>query len=549
MIAHQGKYEERLTSRSEGDDSEPAYLRLVLPLQSEAVPVSIRASAQRAMEQGDWAAAETLYALGYGWLQRLQEQEALERERAHEQIDRLAQRAEHAIADDRLTTPAGDNAAEWLQQARELDPDHPEVSRLYGQVVDRYEVLSRQALQRGNFRAARSYVARVQSLSIPEASRNRFTETSQRAAELARRESVSGRMEAAVEAGRRGEIEAVRVQLAELRERAPDDPRLDQIEARYRVMLHQPGRVFSEDLGGDVSVEGLRMIVGPRGEFMVGSERPRFSLFRRSRKHEEPRHEINIQYPYAVSQTEVTVGQFRAFVEATGYQTDAERAGFSEVFTAAGRTRVVNRTWRHDWLGREAEDNHPVIHVSWNDAQAFAAWLSRQTRNRYRLPSEAEFEALARSMREGDFYWSEDNGPEPFSGNYSGGRDQPPLEWGGDGEISVDDELAAYEDGSFGPAAVARYPANDFGFNDLIGNVSEWTQDCAHEDHSDSPADGRPRESSGDCQRRVVRGGSWMADYEALRLSHRQLRPNGAHDSTTGFRVAMDFQTERGDQL
>lgn len=548
LLAQHARYEQGLASLTDNGGAEPAFLRWASPLRGATAEVSIRSSAERAIAQGDLIDAAALYGFGQSWLQRLASHRALERERAHERIGRLAELAEEAIADDRLTTPPGENAAELLQQASDLDPDHPEVARLYGEVVDRYESLSRQALANGNYRAARSYIARVESLPIAHDDKNRFSETARQAEKLARRESVSGRLEAAVEAGRRGEMEELRAQLETLRERAPGDPRLEQIEARYRVMLHQPGRVFSQDLGGDELQEGLDMIVGPRGAFVVGAERPRFSLFRRSRKHEEPRHDVDIQYPYAVSRTEITVDQFRAFVEATGYQTEAERVGYSEVFTSAGKTRVVNRSWRHDWLGRDAEGSHPVVHVSWDDARAFTQWLSQRTGQRFRLPSEAEFEVLARSQREGDFYWSEEDGPEPFSGNFLGGKDQPPREWGGQQADTVDDELVAYEDGSFGPAAVARYPANDFGFNDLIGNVAEWTQDCAHEDHSGSPGDGRARESGGDCQRRVVRGGSWVSGYDDLRLSHRRLQPRDGHDSATGFRVAMDFKTERGEQ-
>lgn len=548
LLAQQARYEKQLIPFLESGGGEPAFLRLALPWQGEVLEVSIRGSSERAIAEGDLIVATTLYEFGQTWLERLASHASRERERAQERIGHLAELAEQAIADDHLTTPPGENAAELLQQMRELDPEHPEVLRLYGEVVDRYELLSRQALARGNYRAARSYVARVESLPIADEDRNRFRETSRKAEELARRESLSGRLEAAVEAGRRGEMEELRVQLESLRERAPDDPRVEQIEARYRVMLHQPGRVFSEDLGGGDSPEGPRMIVGPRGTSVVGAQPRRFSLFRRSRKSEEPRHEVDIRYPYAVSRTEITVDQFRAFVEATGYQTEAERVGFSEVFTSAGRTRVVNRNWRHDWLGRDAEGSLPVVHVSWDDAQAFTEWLSQQTGQRYRLPSEAEFEVLARSKREGDYYWSEENGPEPFSGNFLGGKDQPPREWGSQRTDAVDDELVAYEDGSFGPASVGRYPANDFGFNDLIGNVAEWTQDCAHEDHSGSPGDGRARDSSGDCQRRVVRGGSWISDHDALRLSHRRLRPRNGHDSATGFRVAMDFKTGWGEE-
>src|SRR5262249_55004975 len=112
-------------------------------------------------------------------------------------------------------------------------------------------------------------------------------------------------------------------------------------------------------------------------------------------------HEVEITHPFYMGQTEVTVGQFRQFVKATGYQTQAEREG------GAYRYNPTNGEWKKDantnWLdpGPPQTDDHPVINVSWNDAVEFCNWLSKQEGKNYRLPTEAEWEYSCRAASKG----------------------------------------------------------------------------------------------------------------------------------------------------
>ena len=128
---------------------------------------------------------------------------------------------------------------------------------------------------------------------------------------------------------------------------------------------------------------------------------------------------------FALSQTEITVGQFARFVEETGYVTDAERSRSSKVYRA-GSGRVDDQrgvTWRMDYLGEEADESLPVVHVSWNDANAYALWLARRTGRAYRLPSEAEFEYVLRAGSQTPYWWGEDS-PNEAVENVTGDGDE-----------------------------------------------------------------------------------------------------------------------------
>jgi len=500
-------------------------------------------AARLSLEVGNWEQASSWYRSGLRWLESAWgDLDALRQER-RSQFDELIVLARAALDDNRLTTPQDDNAAAWLAEASALYPEDPQLLELYDGILERYRALIRGALDEGRTQAARSFLNRVLALPVSDARRSQFQVFVEQAQQQAEADRASTLMAAAVDAGRSGDIDAVARQLERLRSTVPDDPRVRQIEQRYLVMLHQPGRIF--DISVDDEDSSVEMIVGPRGRFTIGTEQPRFSLFGRRHQHEGPRHELDIAYPYAISRTEVTVGQYRQFVSETGYVTEAEEKGFSEVYSPVGVTRVVDRSWRHDWLGRLAPDQSPVIHISWRDAKAFADWLSQRSGEAFRLPSEAEFEVLARAGSGQAFLWDDDESPDPFTGNYFGSLDRPPVEWGRLDNSTWEPALQNYEDGAFGPAVAGRFTANEFGFHDLVGNVAEWVEDCAHSDHEGSRGDGRPRTDSGNCSERMVRGGSWISSTDMLRLAHRESRPLDSSDSATGFRIAMDFGKER----
>ena len=131
---------------------------------------------------------------------------------------------------------------------------------------------------------------------------------------------------------------------------------------------------------------------------------------------------------FALSRTEVTVGQFADFINSTGYRTDAEREGQSRIYDPrTGRMdSKIQITWRNDYVGEEADPGLPVVHVSWNDAQAYARWLGQQTGRMYRLPSEAEFEYALRAGSQSPYWWGEES-PEDNTENLTGDGDSSPT--------------------------------------------------------------------------------------------------------------------------
>ena len=246
------------------------------------------------------------------------------------------------------------------------------------------------------------------------------------------------------------------------------------------------------------------MVVVPPGTFTMGS--PESEEFRGAV--EGPQHSVTIGAPFAVGVHEVTFAEWDACVRMGGC-----------------RYTPADRRW-----GRE---RRPVIHVSWEDAQAYVSWLSGLTGQQYRLPSEAEWEYVARAGTVTARYWGEDVSKLCRHAN---GAARPPGRlrfralsgYVADGPCS-DDYGTTAPVGSFAP--------NAFGLYDVLGNVSEWTQDCWNDSYAGAPTDGSAWES-GDCDRRVLRGGSWFVTAWFLRSANRSGNVPDTRDMYYGFRVA-----------
>jgi formylglycine-generating enzyme required for sulfatase activity len=163
--------------------------------------------------------------------------------------------------------------------------------------------------------------------------------------------------------------------------------------------------------------------------------------------------------------------------------------------------------------------------VSWNDAQAYAQWLSRETGRHFRLPSEAEWEYAARGGTGTRYYWGET--ADHAQANY--GADQCCT-----GEVSGRDRWRhTSPSGSF--------PPNGYGLYDMIGNVRQWTEDCVYEDYENAPRSASPRTGEGgDCEMRVVRNGSWIDPPKRLRVSGRDAVDIFDRLDTLGFRVVVE---------
>jgi formylglycine-generating enzyme required for sulfatase activity len=316
---------------------------------------------------------------------------------------------------------------------------------------------------------------------------------------------------------------------------APAIPGLGELEARVADAKTYgpfgPGESF-DDAFIARDGRGPTLVVVPTGSFEMGSP----GRERGRRANEGPLREVIINRPFAMARTEITVRQFREFVEATGHVTRAEHGGRSAVYDArSGRMTQQRRIdWRRDYQGEPARDDDPVVHVAWDDAHAYAQWLSTVTGKSYRLPSEAEHEYVQRAASSTRFHWG-DGDPETVIGNFTGLEDRSAT--GRRWTLG----FPGYSDGFWGPAPVASFVPNAFGLHDVDGNVAEWVEDCWHDSYLRAPVDNLAWVNPG-CPKRVVRGGSWGSAPEQFRSAYRASAAAELRSGRTGFRVARDLK-------
>ena len=229
------------------------------------------------------------------------------------------------------------------------------------------------------------------------------------------------------------------------------------------------------------------MIGVAAGEFVMGSPEGKGD------NDESPQHRVAIKNSFAVSIAPVTRGEFASFADATNYKTK-ERS---------------NRSWRN--AGFDQGDDHPVVYVSWHDAQVYVAWLQERSGGKaYRLLSEAEWEYCCRAGT---------------ASEYSTGD-------------SITAEQANFGGDVRGTTSVFRFPPNPWGLRDMHGNVSEWCEDNWHESYEGKPPLDGSVWRGGDKSRRVLRGGSWIHNPQELRSACRLWNPPDGRYNYIGFRVA-----------
>jgi formylglycine-generating enzyme required for sulfatase activity len=291
-----------------------------------------------------------------------------------------------------------------------------------------------------------------------------------------------------------------------------------------------PGQVIA-DRFLDTNGSAPAVVVIPTGRFVMGSPADETD----HRDNEEPQRQVQISVGFALGQTEVTVAQFREFVKAIRYRSEAERVGTGSVYDES-TGRINDRRgidWERDYKGDRANDKLPVLNVSWNDANEYVSWLSQRTGKRYRLPSEAEFEYVLRAGTQTRFWWG-DGDPQTIVANVTGDGDRSP------GKRSWGRAFPGYSDGYWGPAPVKSFPPNPFGVFDLDGNLSEWVDDCWHDNYVRAPRDSTAWINPG-CTRRVIRGGSWGSAPDQVRSAYRLSAPADSRSARVGFRVARDL--------
>lgn len=274
------------------------------------------------------------------------------------------------------------------------------------------------------------------------------------------------------------------------------------------------------------------MVVVPAGSFLIGS--PEQEPGRG--QDEGPRKEIIFGQPFAVSRFEVTRRQYIAFLRDSGHKisggciTDRRKPG---TWAADDQTNVNDP-------GFKQAANHPAACVSWNDAIAYVEWLNRRSGGSYRLLSEAEWEYVARARSTTAYPW----GASIHDGCRSmNGYDETILERKGNLYQGEAVPYARCSDGFVNTAPVGSFEANAFGIHDMIGNMGEWTADCATPSYVAMPQDGA---EGGDCSKRMVRGGSWGSQPRQLRSAERyRYNPTDVDDSI-GIRVAKTITPDAG---
>jgi formylglycine-generating enzyme required for sulfatase activity len=266
---------------------------------------------------------------------------------------------------------------------------------------------------------------------------------------------------------------------------------------------------------------GLRLALIPAGEFVMG---PHTSGADAHDDDGRPGRPVRIAAPFYLGVHEVTVGQFRAFVAATGYRTEAETDGLGGSIWD-GRAKQVRHDpqccWSNPGWAVAVTDEMPVVQVSWNDAQAFCRWLSGEEGHAYRLPTEAEWEYACRA-----------------------GSTTP---WCMGDDPAQLDQYAWFRENSRGdPHPVGLKRPNAFGLHDMHGNVWEW---CLNAYRARSPGDdGDPAAASSRTTARILRGGAWDCSARRLRSTYRNSAPALFRFLVHGFRVCRPLPSNRASE-
>jgi formylglycine-generating enzyme required for sulfatase activity len=250
---------------------------------------------------------------------------------------------------------------------------------------------------------------------------------------------------------------------------------------------------------------GPKMVVIPKGSFRMGD------IQGGGYDNEKPVHKVTINYDFAMSQYEVTKGEFAQFIQATSYQTDAEKGYGCYGWTGSKWEQKKEFNWRN--VGFEQENNHPAVCLSWNDAKAYTKWLSEQTGHECRLPTEAEWEYAARAGTETKYWWGNEGSHEYMNFFGTSGKDK----W-------------KYT------SPVGSFKANPFGLYDMNGNVWEWCEDSWHDNYNGAPTDGSAWKKSNE-NRSLLRGGSWYNVANRCRSANRLRSYRDVRLSNGGVRL------------
>ncbi|MBE1162549.1 SUMF1/EgtB/PvdO family nonheme iron enzyme [Dyella acidiphila] len=426
--------------------------------------------------------------------------------------------------------PDGNDALDLYRQVLQLDPENAVADQGILQV--QHVVLDRAlaAVAQNDFAGAEAAITEAQAIRADSPQlqdvRSQVDNIRQQ-----RATGVLAQARSALDAGNialakqlAGQAQAISPQLAGIAEFE------EQLTNARLYANYKPGQVFTDHFV-DMNGQSPTMLVVPTGDFMMGA--PDNESGRAD--NQMPQHQVTLSKGYALSQTDVTVAQFREFVRASGYKPESITAGGASVYDE--RTGVMrddaSANWQDDYAGHTAASNLPVVNISWNDANAYVQWLSQRTGKKYRLPSEAEFEYALRAGSTTRYWWGSGT-PKSKVENLTGSFDRSPSgrRWS--------HAFQGYNDGYWGPAPVMSFAPNAFGLFDMDGNVSEWMTDCWHDNYVRAPVDGSAWVNPG-CSVHVVRGGSWGSSPEQANSAYRQGADASIRSGRVGFRILREL--------
>ncbi len=373
---------------------------------------------------------------------------------------------------------------------------------------------------------ARNRLDLLEQRQLAEAEAQRLAREAERAEQLAAQKRMEDEQRRQEEQQRLAGL-----QLPQKEEPSPyprrTDPAESQQEARPLAPVidsrsePKPGEAFRD------CSECPELVVVPPGEFLMGSSKDDIDNGLGA-TNEGPQHRVFIKRPLAVGRFEVTRDQFETFIGASG------RKIGDLCYTFENKTpqERANRSFRNP--GYAQSGIHPAACVNWQDAKAYAEWLSRRTGKTYRLLSEAEWEYVARAGSTLAHGFGKD---ATEVCKYANGADQSAKL----AMLPADYAYMNCTDSYSYTAPVGSFKANALGLFDLLGNVWEWTEDCFYDDYVTAPSDGAARVATA-CQARTVRGGSWFSTGNSLRPAIRAGAREIARHDDVGFRVARTLE-------
>ena len=278
------------------------------------------------------------------------------------------------------------------------------------------------------------------------------------------------------------------------------------------------------DLGKGVK---MKLVLVPSGKFMMGSPKDE-----RGRNEDEgPQHEVSISKPFYMGLYHVTRGQFAAFVDDTGFKTDAEKDGWANAWDGTKFDKAKGASWKKS--GFDQTDEHPVVCVSHDDAVAFCEWLSKRTGKTVKLPTEAQWEYACRAGTTTAYQW----GKDPDDGK----------DWCHEADRTTKRtfidryKYLSWDAGCTFTFPVGNFKKNGFGLYDMHGNAWQWCSDWYDKDYyANSPKTDPQGPNEGDG--RVMRGGGWNFHPVNFRSALRCGGGPGNRHNFIGFRVIVEIK-------